>query len=211
MSYSSEQTRQRILECAKKEFLEQGYQKANLRKIAEDAKATTGALYNHFKNKEVLFEALVKEPADTLLQQFQQMHNRMEESIPTVKSEQLTQDSSKGTDWMLEYIYEYFDIFRLIFCCSEGHAYSHFLNQLSEIEEASYQKMIDSLNRSGKPVGDFFIHVMCASGFRELYEIVSHNLTKEEAVDFMEQVKRLISIRGLARNIGAISPIFLEY
>ena len=49
MSYSSEQTRQRILECAKKEFLEQGYQKANLRKIAEDAKATTGALYNHFK------------------------------------------------------------------------------------------------------------------------------------------------------------------
>ena len=59
MSYSSEQTRQRILECAKKEFLEQGYQKANLRKIAEDAKATTGALYNHFKNKEVLFEALV--------------------------------------------------------------------------------------------------------------------------------------------------------
>ncbi|OUO73030.1 hypothetical protein [Anaeromassilibacillus sp. An250] len=34
------------------------------------------------------------------------------------------------------------------------------------------------------------VFVMCASGFRELYEIVSHNLTKEEAVDFMEQVKR---------------------
>ncbi|MCR4955524.1 MAG: TetR/AcrR family transcriptional regulator [Lachnospiraceae bacterium] len=182
MSYSSSQTRNRILECAKEEFLTMGFQKANLRSIANQAKATTGALYNHFKNKEVLFEALVEEPAQELLAQFKERHESLTEFPEN--------DSLNGTDWMLDYIYDHFDAFRLIFCCSEGHQYSGFLDELAAIEESAYKKHLPSSAHAGEPVDDFFIHVVCASGFRELYEVVSHNLSKEEAIHFMNKVKQ---------------------
>lgn len=56
-----------LLEAAKAEFLENGYEKASLRKICGRAGVTTGALYFFFKNKSELFECLVKNTAEGLL------------------------------------------------------------------------------------------------------------------------------------------------
>ena len=52
MSYCSDITKNRILECAKDEFLNKGFEKAQVAEIAEAANVTTGAIYRHFKNKE---------------------------------------------------------------------------------------------------------------------------------------------------------------
>ena len=44
----NKETRQHLLECAKREFLEKGYMKASLRNICKEAGVTTGALYFFF-------------------------------------------------------------------------------------------------------------------------------------------------------------------
>lgn len=49
-----------IIQAAKKEFMEHGFQKASLHKIAANANVTTGALYTRYKNKNDLFTALVQ-------------------------------------------------------------------------------------------------------------------------------------------------------
>ena len=51
MSYCSGLTRERIMECAKAEFLKKGFQAAQLKDIVAAAKVTTGAVYRHFKDK----------------------------------------------------------------------------------------------------------------------------------------------------------------
>ena len=61
MSYCSDITKNRILEYAKEEFLNKGFEKAQVAEIAKAANVTTGAIYRHFKNKEELFYTLVKE------------------------------------------------------------------------------------------------------------------------------------------------------
>lgn len=61
MSFCSDLTKERILECAKEEFLKKGYREAQLKDIASAAKVTTGAIYRHFESKEELFYALVQE------------------------------------------------------------------------------------------------------------------------------------------------------
>ena len=58
----NKETRQHLLECAKRECLEKGYMKASLRNICKEAGVTTGALYFFFKDKEDLLAALVEEP-----------------------------------------------------------------------------------------------------------------------------------------------------
>ena len=52
---------ERILECAKQEFLEKGYLDASLRTIATKAGTSTNSIYVRFQDKEGLFEALVGE------------------------------------------------------------------------------------------------------------------------------------------------------
>lgn len=54
------ETKERLLECARAEFLEKGYQGASLRSICKKAGVTTGALYFFFKDKEDLFDAIVE-------------------------------------------------------------------------------------------------------------------------------------------------------
>ena len=53
-------TQQKILEAAKQEFLEKGFQGASLRNIVKTAGVTTGAFYGYYSNKEALFAALVE-------------------------------------------------------------------------------------------------------------------------------------------------------
>lgn len=50
-----------LLEKAKEEFKEKGYEKASLREIAKKAGVTTGAIYTRYKNKEALFYTLCQE------------------------------------------------------------------------------------------------------------------------------------------------------
>ena len=63
-------TLQKILEAAKREFLEKGFKSASLRSIVKTAGVTTGAFYGYYASKEDLFEALVGEHYDFLLSRF---------------------------------------------------------------------------------------------------------------------------------------------
>ena len=48
----SEDTKQLILDTAKKEFMEKGYNDASVRSIAKQAGLTTGAIFRYFADKE---------------------------------------------------------------------------------------------------------------------------------------------------------------
>lgn len=178
------------MNCARREFMELGYQNANMRSIARAAKVTTGALYNHFANKALLFDTLVREPAEEMLARFQEIHRQTAENISGVSSEYLKEQGCSGTDWMLDYIYRHMDTFRLIFSHSEGTSWSAYLERLIEIEEQAYRIYCDALSKDGKPVDDIFLHITAASGFQYLVEIVSHDLPYAQAVAVMDSVKR---------------------
>lgn len=57
----------KIMECAKTEFLEKGFEGASMRKVAENAGYTTGMLYGRFADKGELFKAIVKASAEKTL------------------------------------------------------------------------------------------------------------------------------------------------
>ena len=57
---SFDDTHTKILDCGKKHFLKNGFEKASLRDICKDAGVTTGAFYRHFNDKNELFKIFVK-------------------------------------------------------------------------------------------------------------------------------------------------------
>ena len=50
----------RLIEVAKKEFLEKGFEGASIRIIAHEAETSPRAIYTRFENKEELFAAVVE-------------------------------------------------------------------------------------------------------------------------------------------------------
>ena len=83
-------TQQKILEAAKQEFLEKGFQGASLRNIVKTAGVTTGAFYGYYSNKEALFAALVEEHAAAVMGCFMQAQDNFEQLSGEEQSEHLS-------------------------------------------------------------------------------------------------------------------------
>ncbi|KAB2328674.1 TetR/AcrR family transcriptional regulator [Cytobacillus depressus] len=71
---SQELTREIILEKARTQFVEKGFQQISMRSIAKLLGCSHGAIYYHFKNKAELFYAIVEDD-------FSRLNNRLEETI----------------------------------------------------------------------------------------------------------------------------------
>ena len=72
----SQTTLERIHRAAKAEFLEKGYKDASLRNIVKSVGMTTGAFYGYYKSKEELFEAIVSEHYEYILNRFIKAQDR---------------------------------------------------------------------------------------------------------------------------------------
>ena len=59
-----EETRAALLKAATEEFAEYGFEKSSLRRICTRAGVTTGALYASFRDKDDLFENVIKPVTD---------------------------------------------------------------------------------------------------------------------------------------------------
>ncbi|MCT4660239.1 MAG: TetR/AcrR family transcriptional regulator [Tissierellales bacterium] len=57
--YKKEDVRNKIIENAKAEFLEKGYQNASISSIAKNSHVGVGNVYRYFKNKEAILDAIV--------------------------------------------------------------------------------------------------------------------------------------------------------
>lgn len=175
-----------LLDSARKEFLDYGFHGASLRHISADSGVSTNSIYTRFKDKAGLFSAVVKPVADGLMDMYLGSISAAADSGDADKAESY---GEQGTDLVLKYIYANFDIFRLIFCCSAGTEYENYFDRLVEIEEKHYRIFVNQYSTVETPVNDFFIHVMCSAGWRYIYEIVTHKLEYNEAVELMSHIQ----------------------
>ncbi len=189
MSYSSELTKERIIVCAKEEFLKKGFINANLREISTNAKATTGAIYNHFKGKDGLFDAIVGDFAEELLSLFTKLHNEVEGDYD-FDSAKTSEDMGVGTYEVLNFLYSDFPLAKLLFCCSVGTKYENFADKMVDIEEQASIRVIEGVNFKLDKINRFFVHVIATSGINNMLEAIHHDLSKEEAFEYISKVQK---------------------
>ena len=180
-------TRAKILQAAKKEFLDKGFAGTNVRTIAEKAGVTTGALYNLFNNKDGIFEALVSGVFDEFLNTMS--HSDLLESqnfgMKTSDLSAIIELSQRRFLRIIDFFYDNWDAMKLIVCCSKGSSYERIFDKAIDATEKETVQLLKldgiKMTRSKK----FFIHVMVTSHFENLKEIFHHNLKKSEAVEYV--------------------------
>lgn len=174
-----------ILEAGKREFLAYGYEKASLRRIAAKAGVTTGAIYGYFPGKEALFEALTGETAETLVETYVKVHKDFAALPPQEQPGMLAEITEEHIPQMIHYIYDHFDVFKLLLCCGAPGSKEYFFDRMAAVEEKSCWDFVDAMKALGRPVPELsetLIHILCRSFFQQLHEFVSHDVPREQAL-----------------------------
>ena len=151
MNETEQTTLNLILSAAMQEFLEKGFKSASLRNIVKTAGVTTGAFYGYYNSKEDLFEALIGEQYDFLLDCFCRAQKEFADIPPEEQPDNLTDISGECMYEMLLYAYEHLNEFKLILCRSEGTRFSKLIDEMVEIETKGTHDYLAVLEKLGRP------------------------------------------------------------
>lgn len=185
-----------LLEAGKREFLEKGFQGASLRNIAASLGVTTGAIYGYYTDKEAMFDALVSEPGQELVERYREVQKAFSARPLEEQVNNLPEVPEIEAAWMMAYIYDHFDAFKLITCAAAGTRYEHYLDTLSEIEDNAGRALIDRMREAGYPVpeiDDELIHIMSSALFNGMFETVRHDMPREKAMQYMNSLRDFYS------------------
>lgn len=181
-----------LLEAGKQEFLAKGFRDASLRNIAARLGVTTGAIYRYYSDKEALFDALVSEAASGLVEEYRRVQRNFASMPLEAQLQNLPKISDDGQMWMMEYLYDHFDTFKLIACCSAGTSYEHYIDILIDIEVNASHALIDLMTAAGmkvKQMDDELIHIVSSALFSGMFETVRHDMPREKAMGYMESLR----------------------
>ncbi len=178
-------TREKILAIAQQEFMENGFEKASLRRIARLANLSTGAIYGYFKDKQDLFTQLVKGPAETLYEVAVKFSDDFFAQDPQSQLNHMGEERKDFySEALLEYMYNHLDAFKLIVLQSKGTAYEDYFDRLAELEEENAHRFLESMKQGGFLVYEpepILTHIICDLMLNSLAAIIEHDIPREKA------------------------------
>ena len=184
-----EKTHKKILDCGKKIFKDQGFEKSNLRAICKAAGVTTGAFYGHFEDKEALFSELV-EPIVSQIQRSYTMYEdrsfdvyKKEKHIKKETIYKILESKAQGAIEMVLYFFEHKDVFELLVFGSYGTKFNNFLDEIIEREDKNHFEILSMIygeDHVNDVITNRGIHLINHAYFYALSEVAVHSKSIEE-------------------------------
>ena len=193
-------TLENIHRAAKAEFLEKGYKDASLRNIVKSVGMTTGAFYGYYKSKEELFEAIVGEHYEYILDCFQKAQKEFAD-LPHEQQPEVMGDISGACMFdMLHYAYEHLEECKLILCCSEGTRFSGLIDEMVKIEVEgthAYQRVLEELGRPSPPLDPTLEHILITGMFHTFFELIIHEMPLKDAENYVREMRAFYTARWM--------------
>ena len=172
-----QESRTKLLNCAKEEFLVMGFEKASLRCICQKAGVTTGAVYLFFRNKEDLFGQIVSETAKEL------------SALGNALLEREFHEPETGADCdarLMEFLYRRKDEILLLLEKSAGTRYASFseelYGQMRKMFSLFFQKF------GGISADPELIRILVEIRMKEFLELLKGDYSMEELLRLTRQI-----------------------
>lgn len=192
MQTKKDEVKEQILECAKEEFLEKGFEKSSLRNIAKKAGVTKGNIYTYFPCKDSLFCELAKPALEFLMTESDENQFKDLESGMTVEEAFPYEKHRAGYIAFISQVYSREIQLRLLFFNSAGSSLENFRETVFSFYTKNTLDCFDSLKRAvpefQNRITEMFFH-SCADLFlRFIEEILIHSPNKTEAERYAEEM-----------------------
>ena len=186
---------ERLVAAAESEFLENGYERASIRTIAEKAETSPRAVYTRFRNKEALFAAV----AEPVYSAFIQLYH--EERAAYWKRAENRDFSVEPEEIYLRYLrfaYEHRKAFLLILTCSQGTRYQDLPGRLAREDiEGVREHVPQYLGEAGVAADDeamkLFVENITIDFYNALFVPVVKGLPFETACAYAAKLTRFYS------------------
>lgn len=182
-----------ILQYAKEEFKNKGYENASLRTIAGNASVSTSMIYTRYRDKEGLFKALVSPAAEQLLTYMEVYLGNFEQLDSEIQEHQRQSYSSRGLQGFLDIFYDNFDEFRLMTTGSTNGLYRYYLDKIIDLDvqcTLNFLKLTENPAFKEGRITEGFIHILSASYYTGIFEIAVHNMSRETGEAYAEELTR---------------------
>ncbi|MCR4956704.1 MAG: TetR/AcrR family transcriptional regulator [Lachnospiraceae bacterium] len=192
------ETQIKIHKVARAQFLENGYEKTSLRKIVGQAGFTLGAFYGYYNSKEDLFNALVKDTAEGVIDIISHMGDHLDTFSGEERVANMNPVFEEELPKLLTYLSEHMEETRLLLKCSKGTAYENFLEGIMERNLSSLRKMFGEQ----LPWNSLTEKLLLNSYFSLLGDAVLSGETMEEVKQTMNQIQAFYAGGMLALTKG---------
>ncbi len=182
------ENKEKLIEYAKTEFMEKGFEKASLRKICTDAGLTTGAVYFFFKDKNGLFGAIVDEPikkiSETLIGHF------MNEGEDFRTYEHTEGDHDDFAEELIPVMYSYYDELVILLTKSQGSKYENIVDDFIDMIEQRYNQLAQMYAASvpGKKVNKYMLHWISHMNINAFVHLITHESSEEKAIRLIKPI-----------------------
>jgi len=159
MQFAKDEIRQRIVDAAREEFLEKGFEKASIRTITARAKTSKSNLYNYFKDKNELFYSVL-EPTLAKIQKGLEAAKASGASKGEGSYAREAQQRVIGT--VMAFMAENLTDIKLLLFRAQGSSLENFKNEVTDV----FTDIMDSWVRSVSPDKEISrLFVRCVSNF----------------------------------------------
>lgn len=186
-----------IMEVGKRQFLEKGYEGANLRDLCKAADITTSTFYCHFGDKHTLLSELVEEAVVGFEQLLRSCLDEISKMVDECPENFYTEHFHRDIPLLLDYIYRYFDSFKLLVSCGQRNEWKDFIRRLA-IVETEYVKKISAGVWFSKHFLEEMMVFIHYSFYAGLFETVIHNIPKIKAESIVKPLA-VYQIKGWNR------------
>lgn len=158
-----------------------------------EAGTTTGSIYSRYGGKEGLFSALVEPAAREFTEIFEDVQKKFHAMESDMQTESLDEYSRNGMIQLVEYMYDHFEEFNLLVNCSYGTKFQNFVEHLVDIETDYTYKYMEAVGlkfKEGRPLTKDLMHIMNTALFESFFEVIRHNMSKEEAMEYIDLLEK---------------------
>ena len=193
MAKQIEGVSERILSCAKAEFLDKGYTDASLRVIAAAAETSTNSIYVRFGDKEGLYSAIVEPVLSEMTERFIKIQERFRHMTQAEQEAHMAEYADGGTMELVDYMYDHLDEFRLLLDASYGTRFHNFVDELVRIEVEYTYKYMETVGcpaHLGDATTQKLLHIVTTSRFESIFEVIRHSMSRSEAAEYIGLLSR---------------------
>lgn len=179
----------KIMAAAKAEFMEVGFDRASMRRIADRCGMTAAGIYRHCRDKEDLFDQIVS-PAVERINEWIDAH--VARYIDAVNQDERMQWGDSEIDMMREVVYPNMEEYHLLLAKSQGSKYENFLHDLTQRHQNQLLSYMPMLKAQGYTVWDIEpeeLHLLLSAYITAMFEPVVHNYTMEDALRYLNTVE----------------------
>lgn len=188
------ETCEKLIDSAKAEFMEKGYNKASLRSICANAGVTTGALYFFFEDKADLYRAIVGKPVDELFAIMQEHFDEDDEIIASPDYEVEYDDHSEVAQKLIHHIYSNYDAAILLLTKSQGSEYENIVDRIVDFTESKSVEIMEKVaahKGKKKKVNRYMLHLVIHVVVDSFVHLVTHEPDEKRALANIKKVFKM--------------------